>query len=56
MDATFLDIVLDDDVDCVRFHSADYVSVFYKDGSRIGIEMKNGKWRVLSDNPPSLVE
>lgn len=53
---SLMEWVLDDEVDCVRFHSPDKVAIVYKDGGVNFIVCKDGlRWHV-QDNYRSLVE
>ncbi len=46
MDESFANLVLDEEVDCVRFHSTDAATVVFKDGSQMAIKHKDNGWRI----------
>lgn len=45
----FLSIVLDDEVEHVKFINTDYVEVYYKDGSIGYLHYHNGRWTFGTD-------
>lgn len=46
MNEDFFFFVLDEEVDCVRFHSTESATLIYKDGSVLGLTRRERGWSI----------